>query len=460
MATVTKRGNTYLIRASGGVDVNGNYIRKSKTWKPPAGLSAREIKKELELQKALFEQEVQAGEIFDQNVTLEEFAERWLRDYCQPQLKATTYQNYKSMLYDRILPVLGNMKLCKIQPQHLIAFYNSLRAPGSRRKSYYQADPSLKKYLRAHKITQETLSKKAGVSFNTVRNALRCKNIYGASMEAIMKALELPPERFFHRADEPTAVSGSTALYYHHLLQSLFTTAVQWQIIQSNPCSRVKPPRRNRAEAIWLDDAEAIQLLECLNSAEPVYKTLFTLYIFTGMRRGEALGLKWTDINFQKQLIDINKELVYVHKVGVKLDTPKNDSSRRVIKVPRPVIDLLEDWKEKQAQNKATYGDMYEDSDFIFTNKVGRYLHPDTVSSWFSRFVKAHDLPPIHLHSLRHTNASIMIAKGVDLKTVSKRLGHADLQTTIMIYTHQIKTADEAASQMLDDLFYGKKNED
>ena len=74
--------------------------------------------------------------------------------------------------------------------------------------------------------------------------------------------------------------------------------------------------------------------------------------------------------------------------------------------------------------------------------------------------MKAHNLPPIHLHSLRHTNASIMIAKGVDLKTVSKRLGHADLQTTIMIYTHQIKTADEAASQMLDDLFYGKKNED
>ena len=131
-----------------------------------------------------------------------------------------------------------------------------------------------------------------------------------------------------------------------------------------------------------------------------------------------------------------------------------------MIKVPRPVIDLLEDWREKQALNKATYGDMYEDSDFIFTNKVGRYLHPDTVSSWFSRFVKAHDLPPIHLHSLRHTNASIMIAKGVDLKTVSKRLGHADLQTTIMIYTHQIKTADEAASQMLDDLFFGKKNED
>ena len=97
MATVTKRENTYLIRASGGVDANGNYIRKSKTWKPPAGLSAREIKKELELQKALFEQEVQAGEIFDQNVTLEEFAERWLRDYCQPQLKATTYQNYKSI---------------------------------------------------------------------------------------------------------------------------------------------------------------------------------------------------------------------------------------------------------------------------------------------------------------------------------------------------------------------------
>lgn len=249
-------------------------------------------------------------------------------------------------------------------------------------------------------------------------------------------------------------------LYYHHLLQSLFTTAVQWQIIPANPCTRVKPPRRNRAEAVWLDDAEAMQLLDCLNSVDLVHRTLFTLYIFTGMRRGEALGLKWTDINFQKQLIDINKELIYVHKEGVKLDTPKNESSKRVIKVPRPVIDLLEEWKEAQALNKATYGDRYEDSGFVFTTQLGRYMHPDTVSSWFSRFVKAHELPNIHLHSLRHTNASIMIAKGVDLKTVSKRLGHADVQTTIMIYTHQIKTADEAASEILDEVFFRKKDED
>ncbi len=460
MATWQKRGKSYLIRVSNGMDEHGNRSRKTMTWTPPPGMSAREIKKELNRQVVKFEEAVDTGEVGNLTITFDEFTEIWIRDYAKTQLKATTRQNYMRMINDRILPALGPMRLCKIMPQHLLAFYRSLQEPGNKNKSYYQADPSLKQYLKSHKITHEAVAKASGLSCTTVHNALRGKHVYGATMEAIMKALELPPERFFHRVDEPAAVSGSTVLYYHHLLQSLFTTAVQWQIIESNPCSRVKPPRRNRAEAIWLDDAEAIQLLECLNSAEPVYKTLFTLYIFTGMRRGEALGLKWTDINFQKQLIDINKELVYVHKVGVKLDTPKNDSSRRVIKVPRPVIDLLEDWRETQALNKATYGDMYEDSDFIFTNKVGRYLHPDTVSSWFSRFVKAHDLPPIHLHSLRHTNASIMIAKGVDLKTVSKRLGHADLQTTIMIYTHQIKTADEAASQMLDDLFFGKKNED
>ena len=96
---------------------------------------------------------------------------------------------------------------------------------------------------------------------------------------------------------------------------------------------------------------------------------------------------------------------------------------------------------------------------FIFTNNTGKPLHPDTVSSWFSDFIKAHkELPPISLHSLRHTNATLQIAGGVPLTTVAKRLGHADTVTTSRIYAHAIKSADEAAAETLEDILSPDKN--
>ena len=450
MATWQKRGKSYLIRVSNGMDEHGNRSRKSMTWTPPPGMSAREIKKELNRQIVKFEEAVDMGEVGNLTITLDEFAEIWLRDYAKTQLKATTRQNYTRMLNDRILPALGPMRLCKIRPQHLITFYRLLQEPGNKNKSYYQADPSLKQYLKSHKITHESVAEASGLSCTTVRNALRGKHVYGATMEAIMKALELPADKYFRQIGAPTTISGSTALYYHHILSSIFTAAVQWQFIPSNPCARVKPPRRHKAEAIYLEEEDIFRLLKCLDSVEFMYKVLINLYIFTGMRRGEALGLTWQDIRFDKNLIDINKELVYVHESGVQVDSPKNEYSKRVIKVPPSLMELLKKLQKEQEANRKLYGDKYEPSGFVFTNKLGQRLHPDTVSAWFGRFIKKNELPPIHLHSLRHTNASLLIAHGTDVKTVSKRLGHSNTQTTTIIYAHQIRTADEAAAEMLD----------
>ena len=89
-------------------------------------------------------------------------------------------------------------------------------------------------------------------------------------------------------------------------------------------------------------------------------------------------------------------------------------------------------------------------ADYVFTWVDGNPFHPDSVTSWFRRFIDRNNLPRIHIHSLRHTNASIMIASGIDIKTVSTRLGHSSIQTTGVIYTHQIMSANELASEMID----------
>ncbi|MCH5197353.1 MAG: site-specific integrase [Oscillospiraceae bacterium] len=226
----------------------------------------------------------------------------------------------------------------------------------------------------------------------------------------------------------------------------------------SNPCARVKPPKKNKKEAVYLEKEDVEKLLIDLEHEELVYIALIQLYLFTGMRRGEALGLTWRDINFEKNLIDINKERIYVHNQGVIVDTPKNETSVRVIKVPTCVMELLKAWKEQQNKNRLIYGDMYFVSDWVFTNILGKPFHSDSISSWFRNFIDKNNLPKIHLHSLRHTNASLLIASGIDIKTVSKRLGHSNVQTTGVIYTHQLRMADETAADTLELLFDKKSS--
>ena len=121
---------------------------------------------------------------------------------------------------------------------------------------------------------------------------------------------------------------------------------------------------------------------------------------------------------------------------------------------------MLREWKEEQQAIRIRFGDQYFDSDYVFTWIDGNPLHPDTVSKWFRDFIDRNGLTKVHIHSLRHTNASILIANGVDIKTVSKRLGHANIQTTGNIYTHQIRSADEQASEVIDLVLRPKKAAD
>ena len=118
---------------------------------------------------------------------------------------------------------------------------------------------------------------------------------------------------------------------------------------------------------------------------------------------------------------------------------------------------MLKQYRAHQAALKLKLGDKWRASDKVFTSESGLPIHPDTVTSHFREFIKKTDLPQITVHSLRHTNATLMIANGTDLKTVSKRLGHASVSTTGNIYTHAIKSADELAADKLTDIFINRK---
>lgn len=456
MASITKRGETYLIRVSLGYDIYGKKEYRSMTWKPSPNMTPKQIEKELNKQAVMFEEKIKSGLLIGSDVRFADFAERWMNEYANKQLRAKTIAQYESLL-PRINEAMGHLKIEKIQPHHLLSFYNNLSEKGIRLDTKYRCIVDFKAIVKGYKLTFKALAEKAGISEQSLTSVAKGNNVSKKTATAISSALGVKLEKLFEATEEEKTLSGKTLQHYHRLISSIMTTAVQWQVITANPCDRVKPPKAERKEAEYLDETQAVDLLLALESEPLVYKALFTLILYSGMRRGEACGLEWSDIDLDNGIVDINKSSLYLPKKGIYDDDTKNTMSRRVIRVPAPAVALLKELRAYQAQERLKLGEQWHDSKKVFTTWNGKPIHPDTVSGWFRKFVTRHNLPPIHVHSLRHTNATLLIYNGTDIKTVSQRLGHADVTTTGNIYTHAIKTADERASEALADILAPKK---
>lgn len=238
-------------------------------------------------------------------------------------------------------------------------------------------------------------------------------------------------------------------------------TAVEWGVLFSNPCDRTKPPKVKEKEPKYLDEVQAATLLELLDNENPTHKTAVRLLLFTGMRRGELLGLKWSDLDFDGCILSVCRSLQYIPNVGVFEDETKNKSSIRTIKLPHTAVADLQAYKLYQFEQRVKVGDRWQNTKgYIFTGEEGEPVNPDTFSGWFSKFMKQHTdiLPYITLHSLRHTNATLQIAGGVPITTVAKRLEHTNSTTTGKIYAHAIKSADEAAAETFENLLAPQSN--
>lgn len=456
MANITKRGKTYTITVSMGFDGNGKRIRKSMTFTPPANMTPKQAEKEVNIKAAIFEERCRTGQILDTNTRFSEFVDIWLRDYAEKQLEARTLTRYKELLR-RINAAFGNMKISAIQPHHLNSFYGNLSEKGIRADIKYKPLEAVAELLKDKGLTRSELSRLSGVSLSVLRSCFSGNYVTSTSADKIAAYLGKDKGELFN-PQEDKGLSDKTIMHYHRLLSSIFTVAVQWQVIFSNPCERVKPPKVKRKEAASLDEVQAMQLIEALEGEPFKYAVMVQLFLHTGMRRAEMLGLEWRDIDFINNCIHIRRNSLYTAEKGIFEGNTKNESSNRVIKGSETAMQLFKDYREWQNYIIEEMGTAWSGTGRIFTANDGKPMHPDTISGWFHKFIKRKGLPKISIHSLRHTNATLMIASGVPLKTVSSRLGHASVNTTGAIYAHAIKSADEAAAEIINDIFSPTKN--
>jgi integrase len=375
MATVQKRGNSYRLIGSCGYDVDGKQVRPTKTWTPRNGMTEKQIKKELERQKVLFDEECLKG-LANKKVKFAKFTEQWFKEYAEITLKKQTIESYRYHSH-KVNAFFGHLWLDKITPRHIQKFITEM-LEAEREDS------------REGKLTPKTIRNHIGY------------------------------------------------------ISSIMSYAVKMGYIANNPCRAVTLPKDFSKEKNIYTLEEVQQILDFL-SEEPAEKLQYVVFIvlciYTGFRRGEILGLEWGDIDFENNIITINRSSYYTHNYGVYTDTPKSKTSYRSVFLPDEVVELIKKHREQQAEYAVSLGDKWQETQRLFTAFDGKDLHPDAPRKYFQRFCKKHNIPFISLHGFRHFNASLQINQGLDIKTVQQSLGHSSASTTLNTYAHAFQSA-------------------
>lgn len=236
-------------------------------------------------------------------------------------------------------------------------------------------------------------------------------------------------------------LSKSYVLYNHYLsvINRIFKYAVLMDILDSNPFDKVIKPKSRQVQrkGNFLTKEELKEFLKLSQTTTLSYFfPLVHLMSYTGLRQGEALALKWSDIDFENKKITVNKTAARI-KEKQTLQTPKTKNSKRVISIDSATLSILRSWKKDQIKIYFKNGKHFEgDENFIFTNQQGEWVHIHNFIRYFKRFIADHKLKQITPHGLRHTHASLLFSAGVEPKNISDRLGHSTVQITLDLYTH------------------------
>ena len=433
MATVQefkdKNGEVvYKVSCFLGRNADGKQIRKRRSFKPDPSLSKRDAKKALQRFVDDFEEKCKSGVIVGEETTLQAYSEKWLNNYVEKELEATTATRYRNGI-KTINSRIGFLKLSELKPSIVLDFLNGLREKGY---------------------------KKAGKTIPYSEESVRTLKI---------------------------------------ILSSLLSSAVADGIIDANPCSiRQRQHKKvTKKEVRCFSTDEAARFLSIIEKPIPIivpehtakrhgketiipefqqgslevqlkFRALFCLTIFSGLRRGELLGLQWRDIDFDNNCIEVVRTIQYTPTEGVFVKPPKTQSGFRKIYLPDVVMQKLKELRKEQRKQRLALGTAWNGSkqqneNFLFTQETGEPMFPSTPRLELNRILKTYNksckdesekLPMISLHELRHTSASILIAQGMEATAVAQRLGHSDASITLQVYAHSFSERDKAASNALE----------
>ena len=240
-------------------------------------------------------------------------------------------------------------------------------------------------------------------------------------------------QRYYATLMRDKCLSSNTARKHHDLLNAALKMAVTQGVLINNPAGRVEAPKVRRPEIHYYSMEELQTLLQLSKGTR--MEVMVKLAGLLGLRREEILGLTWDCVHFDEKLIEIKTVRTAAGKLIVTKE-PKTATSRRVLHMPKELEDALRRTQETQRQYQQYLGDAYQDGRYVFAHEDGRPMRPNYASELFTKFIRDHQLPPLTLHGLRHSFASIANAKGIPMYDIGKALGHSSPATTSKIYTY------------------------
>jgi len=381
----------------------GSYIdpktgkrKRHKKYKTITTKSPR--KAELEL--ARFVAEVTSDNYFEpEKMNFVDFVQKeWLPKCGKERLSHTTLDVYIRLLERRILPAFRYLRLDQVKPKHIVDFLHNLREDDMR------------------------LDGKKG-------------KLSEASIE-----------------------------YHYRILNNIFNFAVELQLLKESPLKTVTPPKREHKKVEVYTLEEASRLIECLEEEPLHWQIIIKLAITTGMRRSELLGLEFKHFDYDNRIVHVEQALTYTKDAGYQIHDIKKGNgaaNKRDIVVSDSLIpDIKKLELQRKKERLAAPKPLWENGkyNFLLAHENGKPYNPSSIKNWWQRFIKRHNLKYINIHALRHTSATLLINEGVHPKIISERLGHADIKTTMNVYGHALRQADELATAKLDAALSRKTN--
>ena len=451
-----KRGTSYRFIVSGGFDSTGKRITHKMTWKPPQGMTPRQIEKAAQRAAMDFERSIEQGYTLDNNQTFAEYAAYVLDLKERTGAKQKTLDRYRELL-GRINQAIGHIKLVDLRPQHLNSFYKNLAEPGIRAgDGSATAKIDISAWLKEHKKSRAAIAEAAGVAASTVSAAANGTPIKEAKAEEIAAAMGMKMTDVFtvQKNDEP--LSEKTILAYHRLISIVLSQAEKEMLVPYNAAAKATPPRATKKDPNYFQPETISAILEALESEPLKWQLITHLLIVTGCRRGEIMGLKWEKVDFENNRIKIDRALIVSPSKGGYESTTKTRDVR-YLTLPEETMKLLKQHKRDQLRLQLANGDRWIQTGYVFTTDCGDHMNPDSVTRWLNEFSRRHNLPHINPHAFRHTVASVLLANGTDVVTVAAQLGHASASTTENFYAHIIEENKAKASECIADVLLRKK---
>jgi integrase len=324
-------------------------------------------------------------------MTVAQYLRHWLEADIDRRVAARTAARHREIVEKNILPRLGHVPLRKLTAVHIEAFEAELQREGWVKA---RAKPNIK-------------------------------------------------DSASSPSQEKRGLSAQTVLHIHRTLSQALSHAVRVGVLFKNPAQQVRPPRPPNREIRILGKGEIGTVLEA--ARDTVLYAPILVAVTTGVRRGELLGLRWSDIDFSSGTLTVNQSLERIRgKLAFK--PPKTKTSRRTITLPATTIESLRQHYKSQLEQRLKLGLGRDPRDLVFTRADGEPMDLDTLSKAFGRLVAETKVTQITLHGLRHTHISHLLMDGMHIKLVSERAGHANISTTLRLYAAYIPNMQSDAA--------------